>query len=107
MVGHGARRRQTAPPAPRTSRARRTLAFERWPGTSPEVMQVTELDAQRTVTGDRAPAPAPGRTVGVGAHRYPLVLPSVRDARLHLAVVITTLQVLGQTAFHFDLSITQ
>lgn len=39
--------------------------------------------------------------------RYPIVLPSVRDPRLHLAVVIVSLQVLGQVAFDFRLSIAQ
>ncbi len=38
---------------------------------------------------------------------YPIVLPSLRDPRLHLAAVIVTLQVLGQVAFDFDLSIAQ
>ena len=40
-------------------------------------------------------------------HAYPVVLPKLSDPRLHLAVVITTLQVLGQVAFHFRLSIAQ
>ena len=39
--------------------------------------------------------------------RYPLVLPSIRDPRLHLAAVITSLHVLGQVAFDFRLSIAQ
>jgi Na+-translocating ferredoxin:NAD+ oxidoreductase RnfD subunit len=39
--------------------------------------------------------------------QYPLLLPKLSDPRLHLAVVITTLQVLGQAAFHFRLSIAQ
>ena len=54
------------------------------------------------------PAALP-RTPGVTIHgtRYPLVLPSVRDPRLHLAVVIVSLQVLGQVAFDFRLSIAQ
>ena len=39
--------------------------------------------------------------------RYPVVLPSIRDARLHLAAVIISLQVLGQVAFDFRLSIAQ
>ena len=39
--------------------------------------------------------------------RYPVVLPSLKDARLHLAAVIISLQVLGQVAFDFDLSIAQ
>jgi Na+-translocating ferredoxin:NAD+ oxidoreductase RnfD subunit len=38
---------------------------------------------------------------------YPIVLPSLKDARLHLAAVIISLQVLGQVAFDFDLSIAQ
>ena len=38
---------------------------------------------------------------------YPVLLPTVRDPRLHLAAVIVSLQVLGQTAFGFQLSIAQ
>src|SRR6266496_4303012 len=38
---------------------------------------------------------------------YPIVLPKLRDPRLHLAATITSLQVLGQVAFHFRLSIVQ
>ncbi len=38
---------------------------------------------------------------------YPLILPTVRDPRLHLAAVIISLQVLGQTSFDFSLSIAQ
>ena len=38
---------------------------------------------------------------------YPVLLPTFRDPRLHLAGVIVTLQVLGQTTFEFDLSIAQ
>ena len=36
-----------------------------------------------------------------------MLLPSIRDPRLHLAAVIITLQVLGQVAFDFQLSIAQ
>ena len=36
-----------------------------------------------------------------------MLLPTLRDPRLHLAAVIITLQVLGQTAFDFTLSIAQ
>jgi Na+-translocating ferredoxin:NAD+ oxidoreductase RnfD subunit len=39
--------------------------------------------------------------------RYPIVLPSVRDPRLHLAAVIVSLQLLGQAGFGFRLSIAQ
>src|SRR5438876_11747432 len=38
---------------------------------------------------------------------YPVLLPTVRDPRLHLATVIVSLQVLGQVAFEFRLSIAQ
>src|SRR6476646_10976271 len=55
-----------------------------------------------------APAIAAGRpTVRIRGTAYPLLLPTLRDPRLHLAAVITTLQVLGQVAFQFRLSIAQ
>ncbi|HEV7680067.1 MAG TPA: hypothetical protein VGQ42_16015 [Candidatus Dormibacteraeota bacterium] len=37
----------------------------------------------------------------------PVVLPSVRDPRLHVALVIGSLQVLGQTVLGFELSVAQ
>ena len=46
-------------------------------------------------------------TVRIRGTAYPVLLPKLRDARLHLAGVIVTLQILGQTAFDFDLSIAQ
>ncbi len=46
-------------------------------------------------------------TVRIGGTTYPVLLPSLRDPRLHLAAVITSLQVLGQVAFEFRLSIAQ
>jgi ASPIC and UnbV/FG-GAP-like repeat len=46
-------------------------------------------------------------TLLIGRTRYPVLLPTVRDPRLHLAAVIITLQVLGQAAFGFELSIAQ
>src|SRR5438445_8842431 len=45
--------------------------------------------------------------IGVHGTRYPVVLPTLRDPRLHLAAVIVSLQILGQTAFDFRLSIAQ
>src|SRR6187455_36933 len=55
-----------------------------------------------------APAIAAGRpTVRIRGTAYPVLLPSWRDPRLHLASVIVSLQVLGQTAFDFRLSIAQ
>ena len=46
-------------------------------------------------------------TIRIRGTAYPVLLPSVRDPRLHLAAVIITLQVLGQTSFDFSLSIAQ
>jgi Na+-translocating ferredoxin:NAD+ oxidoreductase RnfD subunit len=46
-------------------------------------------------------------TVRIRGTAYPLLLPTVRDPRLHLAAVIISLQVLGQTSFGFSLSIAQ
>jgi Na+-translocating ferredoxin:NAD+ oxidoreductase RnfD subunit len=43
----------------------------------------------------------------IRGRRYPIVLPKLSDPRLHLAAVIISLQVLGQVAFDFDLSIAQ
>src|SRR5204863_4978678 len=53
-----------------------------------------------------APAPAQGirhppvtaRSVTIGGGTYPLVLPTLRDPRLHVAAVIITVHVLGQVA---------
>jgi hypothetical protein len=45
--------------------------------------------------------------VAIRGTSYPVVLPKLRDPRLHLAATITSLQVLGQVAFHFRLSIAQ
>src|SRR6187455_196233 len=46
-------------------------------------------------------------TLRIGRTDYPLLLPTIRDPRLHLAAIIITLQVLGQVAFDFRLSIAQ
>ena len=45
--------------------------------------------------------------VAIRGTTYPVVFPKLRDPRLHLAATITSLQVLGQVAFHFRLSISQ
>ena len=38
---------------------------------------------------------------------YPVLLPKLRDPRLHLAATITSLQVIGQVGFHFRVSVAQ
>ena len=47
------------------------------------------------------------RAVRIRGRTYPVLLPTLRDPRLHLAAVIVSLQVLGQVAFGFRLSIAQ
>src|SRR5829696_4919642 len=46
-------------------------------------------------------------TLRIRGTSYPVLLPTWRDPRLHLAAVIISLQVLGQVAFEFRLSIAQ
>jgi Na+-translocating ferredoxin:NAD+ oxidoreductase RnfD subunit len=46
-------------------------------------------------------------SVRIRGTSYPVLLPTLRDPRLHLAAVIISLQVLGQVAFEFRLSIAQ
>lgn len=47
------------------------------------------------------------RTLTVGATAYPVTLPSIRDARLHVAAVIVTIHVLGQVTLRFHVSVPQ
>jgi len=47
------------------------------------------------------------RTLTIGRTAYPLVLPSVRDPRLHVAAVIITIHVLGQVGLGFWVSVPQ
>jgi VCBS repeat protein/ASPIC/UnbV protein len=56
---------------------------------------------------ERADQLRSSRSLRVLGSEYPVVLPSLRDSRLHLASVITSLQVLGQTVLGFELSIAQ
>ena len=50
---------------------------------------------------------SPGRTISLGGHRYPLVLPSIRDPRLGIAAVVLSLHALGQLGLHWPLSVPQ
>jgi Na+-translocating ferredoxin:NAD+ oxidoreductase RnfD subunit len=47
------------------------------------------------------------RTLQLGGRTYPLVLPSLRDPRLHVAAVIISVHVLGQVGLHFQVSVPQ
>lgn len=56
------------------------------------------------VAGQRRPA---RRTVRIGGRDYLVLLPSIRDPRLHVALVLLALQGLGQTVLGFRLSVAQ
>ncbi|MFL5908945.1 MAG: FG-GAP-like repeat-containing protein [Gaiellaceae bacterium] len=45
--------------------------------------------------------------VAIRGTEYPVLLPTLRDPRLHLAATIISLQVIGQVGFHFQVSIAQ
>ncbi len=47
------------------------------------------------------------RTLTLGATTYPVTLPNVRDARLHVAAVVVTIHVLGQVSLGFHVSVPQ
>jgi len=74
-------------------------------------MAVTEIVA---TTGEAPPAPAARpaaprgkRTAHLFGRDYAVLLPSIRDPRLHVAAVLLTLQLLGQTVLDFRLSVAQ
>jgi Na+-translocating ferredoxin:NAD+ oxidoreductase RnfD subunit len=47
------------------------------------------------------------RTLVIGTSTYPVILPSTRDPRLHVAAVIITIHVLGQVGLGFHVSVPQ
>jgi Na+-translocating ferredoxin:NAD+ oxidoreductase RnfD subunit len=47
------------------------------------------------------------RAVTFGGTSYPLILPNIRDPRLHVAAVIITVHVLGQVGLRFQVSVPQ
>ena len=47
------------------------------------------------------------RTLTFGDDTYPLILPNIRDPRLHVASVIITIHILGQTVLAFRVSVPQ
>jgi len=67
----------------------------------------SEAAPPQAVSVPKAPRPARRRAVNIRGREYPVVLPSLRDPRLHVAAVLLTLQVLGQTVLGFRLSIAQ
>ncbi|MGB8860917.1 MAG: hypothetical protein WCC60_16775 [Ilumatobacteraceae bacterium] len=57
--------------------------------------------------GSEAGAAPSGRAIRLGGTSYPVVLPKIRDPRLHVAAVVITLHVLGQVGLHFRVSVPQ
>lgn len=55
----------------------------------------------------RAPVLAPSRSVRIGRTTYPVVLPKLKDARLHVACIVITLHTLGQVGLGFHVSVPQ
>src|SRR3954462_677979 len=47
------------------------------------------------------------RTLTLGSASYPVILPNIRDPRLHVAAVIISIHVLGQVALGFVVSVPQ
>lgn len=47
------------------------------------------------------------RTLTLGATTYPVMLPNIRDSRLHVAAVVVTIHVLGQVTLGFHVSVPQ
>ncbi len=76
-------------------------------------MATTDAEAAPglSIPDDSKPAAAAQRprrrTVRIGGRDYLVLLPSIRDPRLHVAVVLLTLQALGQTVLGFRLSVAQ
>ncbi len=62
-----------------------------------------------TSATDPGPPPTapPLRALHVGGRSYPVVLPTLRDPRLHLASVIITIHVLGITVLAFQVTVPQ
>ncbi len=73
-------------------------------------MVTTHLPSSRWLSVPAKPArrrASRRRSLRLLGHDYPVLLPSIRDPRLHVAVVLLTLQGLGQTVLNFRLSVAQ
>jgi Na+-translocating ferredoxin:NAD+ oxidoreductase RnfD subunit len=53
------------------------------------------------------PRPVRARSVRIGSTIYPVVLPKLRDSRLHVAGIVITLHTLGQVGLGFHVSVPQ
>ena len=73
-----------------------------------------EIELGPSILGDRHACQAVGsdrpvttRALTLRGGTYPVVLPNIRDPRLHVAAVIITIHVLGQVALGFRVSVPQ
>src|SRR5579864_4954486 len=69
-------------------------------------MASTDATPAQALSGHGAAGPV-GRTARIRGRDYRVIPPSLRDPRLHVAAVILSLQVLGQTVLDFRLSVAQ
>jgi hypothetical protein len=69
-----------------------------------EAPELTVPDDSERSAAVRRPGP---RTVRIRGRDYKVLLPSIRDPRLHVAAVLLALQALGQTVLGFRLSVAQ
>lgn len=77
-----------------------------------EAMAATTIDAETagTATAESPSAgvdAAPARAVRFRGSTYPVILPKLRDARLHVAIVVISVHVLGQVGLGFQVSVPQ
>ncbi len=70
-------------------------------------MATIEAPKDSTSEVDRHHSTVRRRSVRLGGRDYPVLLPSIRDPRLHVAAVLLTLQLLGQTVLDFRVSVAQ
>ena len=96
------RRTRRRPRGPREPRSRRS------PGPIQLHEPIAELGSVPCASCAAPAIAAPGgRALTIRGTAYPVLLPTIRDPRLHLAAVILSLQALGQIAFDFRVSIAQ
>ena len=70
----------------------------------------TAPDGQGTMPGsvdETAISAAAGRSITIRGTTYPVILPKLRDSRLHVAAVVITIHTLGQLGLHFRVSVPQ
>jgi len=71
------------------------------------VGSLEQSDSGLVLPAPATPGEPPTRTIRIGANRYPVYLPRLRDPRLWVAGVTLSVHALGQVALHFQLSVPQ